>query len=367
MGVVWIIFDLTKVLLYIYIKIAITSLLLINALAIIEMRQILNLKAHKNTNNRVCNKAIYPPLVTSIGKDTPIGELIYSKYKLLVFNHAYARVMYGRFYFIKSLKPILVLRILFYYVTGISRVLLITVSTILKIKKKTPIEVLYDFFIYPTDNRMLIRINGVWIPNGDKIKLANLLSSAYDKLGKKIEFSLQQINYITDLHKATHGAGMRGYEMVPFTDKNKPQIIHKGFLDITPGNNTAMETSKAGAVRFKNYGKDVIVSSYMGDKKESTLLVENIDNITQNGIVKYTPITKQLIGAITHGANTALMTRTYKEDYEKMIEITQGIEHFIKITGWAITKEEMLSFLGNTQPQNADNIIETIKYINNKI
>lgn len=304
-----------------------------NVLAIIEVRQILNLRAYKNVNNRVCNKAIYPPLITSIGEDTPIGELIYSKYKLLVFNHAYARVMYGRFYFIKSLKPILVLRILFYYVTGISRVLLLTVSTLLKIKKKKPIEVLYDFFIYPTDNRMLIRVDGVWVPNGDKIKFANLLNSAYDKFGKKIEFSLQQINYITGLHKTAHEPGTRGYKMVLFTDKNKPQITHKGFLDITPGNNTAMETSRAGALRFKNYGKNVIISSFMGEKKESTLLVENIDNITPNDIVKYTPITKQLIGAITHGANPGLMTRTYKEDYEKMIKVAQDIDYFIEMTG----------------------------------
>jgi hypothetical protein len=306
-----------------------------NILAITEARQILNLKTYKNTNNQVCNKAIYPPLVTSVGEDTPIGELVYSKYKLLAFNHAYARVMYGRFYFIKSLKPITILKILFYYATGISRVLIMTVSTLLKIKKKNKlVEVLYDIFIYPIDNRMLIRINNVWVANGDKTKVINLLSYAYDKIGGKIQFTTPQIKYIANIHKEIHGSNHRGYEMVLFLDKNKPQIAHKAYLGVTPGNNTAIETSKAGAIRHKNYDKGVVVSSYEGEKKESTLLVENLDNLTpKNTIITYTPVTKQLMGAIIHGANPGLMTRTYREDYEHIIKITHEIDKFIETTG----------------------------------
>jgi len=304
-----------------------------NTLAFIEVRQILNLKNHKNTNHRPSNKAIYPPLVTSISEDTPISALIYSKYKLLVFNLAYARIMYGKFYFIKSLKTTTILKILFYYTTGISRILILTTLTLFKTKNKKTIEVLYDIFIYPIDNRMLIRLNGVWVANGDKKKFIDFLGSAYDKCGKKISFTETQIKRIIDIHNEVHKNTTRSYKMMLFVDKDKPQIAHKALLGVTPGNNTAMETSKTLAVKNKNYGKDVIVSSYMGEKKESTLLVENLDNlIPKCNIITHTPITNQLIGAIINGANTGLMTRTYREDYERMITLTRNIDEIIIAT-----------------------------------
>lgn len=108
------------------------------------------------------NESMYPPITYEVGDDTNISDLLHKRYKLQVFNLIYYRVQTGKFTAINLTSLKIMVVAIFYYIIDISRIIVITIKILLKIRtEKTRNGVLFKLFIHPTDSRKLIRLNGV--------------------------------------------------------------------------------------------------------------------------------------------------------------------------------------------------------------
>jgi len=340
-----IIFIIFKVLLYLYIKIVGLLFLIFNLGAYYEAYRIFSKPAFKVGDGWYTNESIYPPIIYEVGSDTNISDLVYKRYKLQVFNLIYQRVEGGKFNLIsfKSVKNMVVL--LFYYFIGVSRVLVVTIKILFTIRSEsTRNGVLFKLFIHPVDSRKLIRLNGVWIANGPKKKLLGLLGNNIENNNSFILQSNNKKNTIKELSERIHNISNTKYEVALFSDREKSQIPHKVYLEVSCGNNVGLETDYKNSISYKDYNRDVLIRKYTA-VKDSTLLTYNIEELRQLRPETNTTMFSQLLGASINGYNNNSISIKYKNGIVVIDEILNDSKNFIQINALKIKPDEFCKII----------------------
>ena len=161
-----------------------------------ESENILN--CNKNdSENRIGNYSIKPINCYFMPDDLPIGTLLYNKYWNEVFNLTYLKIKIGRkkfwFKIFKKIDLKSILRIVFYFFTGINKIFIRITKIILNYEKKEKIEnFLFKKFINVRDDRLIIKIKGEWTING---RIDILLNKIKKKLINENKISHEHIEY----------------------------------------------------------------------------------------------------------------------------------------------------------------------------
>jgi len=138
------------------------------------------------------NDFMAPPVINTIGAKTKLSDLLYKKYKILVFNLVYTRVKYGKLHTLRQINIKYVGTTTLLYLTGLSKILIKTTQVLFRLVRGHTInDILFDLFQYEDYSRKLVRINNMWVANGPQLTLKNLLnrylwkSSSIFKRGNK--------------------------------------------------------------------------------------------------------------------------------------------------------------------------------------
>ena len=304
--------------------------------------------------DRYTNETLYPTLIHSVGNDSQLSELLYKKYQLRVFNIVYSRVKNGKYHIFKQISLNKISSTIFFYVTGISRIFSITVYTLLKANTKlTRNHLLCELFLYSTDDRKLIKINNIWVANGNKNTLFKLMNTAKDYKDNKIHFTNNDMQNIINSYNILKSFDVEYYKIAQFTNKNETQIPHKAVFNITKNKEmVALETSLYKSIAMKHYGKEPIIYKYQGGIKQSTLLQQNVEDIKQISEPKYIPIKKIITGAYTNGYNKDIISNKYKDHINKMDEAHTNIQEIIDRTNWDTDTDTIITILNNIDDWN---------------
>jgi hypothetical protein len=133
------------------------------------------------------NDFMAPPVINTIGAKTKLSDLLYKKYKILVFNLVYTRVKYGKLHTLRQINIKYVGTITLLYLTGLSKILIKTTQVLFRLVRGHTInDILFDLFQYEDYSRKLVRINNMWVANGPQLTLKNLLKGAIDIYGNPV-------------------------------------------------------------------------------------------------------------------------------------------------------------------------------------
>lgn len=319
-----------KSLIYLYIKVVSLLFVVFNVSAGIEAYSIFNRPAYKISEGWYTNEALYPPIIYYVGDDTHISDLIYKQYKLLVFNLVYSRILGGRFHLLKKISLMNIIKVLFYYILGINRVLIVTISTIIKIKpKSTRSDILFKLFSHPVDNRKIIRINNKWVANG-VFKFFKNVKSVYDGKNQHKIIDVENSNKILkEVSERIRHVENTIYKTAYSIDKNHPQIKHKIYIEASTGNSVGMETDYYKAIKNKNYNQQPIITKYYA-VKDSVLLHKDISSFKNLSAENKNTIIHQAWGAALNGYDQNLISDKYKESITRMVEVRNMLDELIK-------------------------------------
>lgn len=349
MGVV---INTIKALIYLYVKVVSLSFIIFNVSASIEAYSIFNRPAYKISEGWYANEALYPPIIYCIGDDTHISDLIYKQYKLLVFNLVYSRILGGRFHLLKKISLINIIKVLFYYILGINRVLIITITTIIKIKPKTTRnDILFKLFSHPIDNRKIIRINNKWVANGIFKFLKNVKHIHDGKNQHKIIDVETSNKILKEVSERIKCVGNTVYKTAYSIDKNHPQIKHKIYIEASNGNNVGMETDYYKAIKNNNYNQQVMIAKYYTEK-DSVLLYKDLSSFKNLSTEKKNTILYQAWGAAQNGYNQKLISDKYKESINHMVESRNLLDKLIKINNMDADTNEIFKEMCNSINHN---------------
>ena len=167
-----IIFIIAKIIIFLYLKIAVVLFFTFNMGAYWEAYRIFKTPAFMISPGIYSSESFFPPLIREVGEDTKLSDLLYKTYKLRVFNFIYVMASNNNFNLFKQVRVLDLIKYFFYYFSGLNRILILTIKTFFKFKlKKTRTEILFSLFAYFADGRKLIRIDGIWVANGPKKEL----------------------------------------------------------------------------------------------------------------------------------------------------------------------------------------------------
>ena len=317
-----------KIVITIYLRMVVSLLLFVFFLAQIEAFKIFNKPALKLGCGRFLNESLYPETIISVDGGTQISELLYKKYKLLVFNIIYHRVISGGW--ARQIGIVTITTSMLYYILGISKVLLSTVSILFSYRKYTDMSsVLLDMFGHASDNRKLIRIGGVWVANG-KVDYRNNLIKYISSCGNG-RFSLDNVSktQLLEISEYFQSINNTKYTMVYFKDIFGGNIPHKGFVEATNNKDfIGLETDYHKSV-FKNfYNKQVLIVQY-NNQKDSTLLYQKLTELQPIKEVKSIILPEQILGLHRYGGNLKLLSQQYLNQYEVYGTGLKQIDDFI--------------------------------------
>lgn len=330
--------------LFCLIKIIATIFLGFLILAHYEAHIILNKKSPKNTTctNNTC---IYPPILSEIGYNTKLSYLLYHKYNLLTFDIMYLRVSTGSLYFTKFIHPKLLLQIIIYYTLGINKIFIKIFQLLWKYLGGASFnELLFFIFAHPADSRLLVQVGGCWVANGFKKEFFSFLSGLKDLSGNPIILNKAAYTKIINIACTLQHKHLAYFKLGLFNNKKDFKISHKFFDGISkiPGT-WGLETSFASAQINNNYGKEVLINSYNGDKKLSTLLVQEgafIEFKTDDFLIQ--TLTPKLLGAVLGGYNQELVTDSFAENVYTFELAKNELASLIVEGGWATDPDELL-------------------------
>jgi hypothetical protein len=334
---------------YTYTKVVVLAFILFHLSANLEAYRIFNKPSYMVAEGWYNNDAIYPPIIGEVGDDTQISDLIYKRYKLLVFDLVYSRVLNGRFYLLKQISIINILRIFFYYLLGVSRVMVITILTIIKVRSEnTRNGLLFKLFLHPMDNRKLIKINNKWVANGKHDGIPNIFKMMNTRLRGIGGVDSTSAKIAWEIHDRVGVITSTKYKLAIFINKNEKQIPHKAYPEAATGDNVGLETDFHKSTHNTDYNREVIIRKYI-DKKESTLLLVKATDLKQISKEKEVSVLKQILGAHKYGYNEKIISEKFKEEIEQINEIESLIRSLAIKTG--------------TEGEGVD-IYKTIQYIN---
>jgi hypothetical protein len=190
-------------------------------------------KNYKVNINKYENYEFRPIIFWESNHNLPISTILYYAYSNLVFDVTYAKIKYGRKkLFILYLKnPYNLLRILFFWYIGFSRVVFQIIKSVVFNKENIGDFLLFKFMRI-SDDRLILKINNEWKVNGSQwmIFIEQISLRLHAKLGhSNATAAILMINkWKQDLNEITYYH--RSYRAI-FVDKST-KIPHSVYLDI---------------------------------------------------------------------------------------------------------------------------------------
>ena len=324
-----IIFFIAKIIIFLYLKVAGALFFAFNMGAYWEAYSIFKTPAFMIRPGVYRSESLFPPLICGVGEDTRISDLLYKTYKLRVFNFIYERASNSNFNLFKQVRVLDLIKYFFYYFSGLNRILILTIKTLLKFKlKKTRTKILYSLFIHFVDGRKLIRIDGIWVANGPKKELLQIFSSS-KQVKTDFIFSVKNKLTLKEISERIYKLDNTPYQYALFINKKLPQIRHRIFLEVHNNNKLGLETDYIKSIKNNNYGKKFIISRYSAEKDSILLSYEPQDLKWVEG-GKSVPIFNHVIGASLNGYNGDEISPKFKNSIILMNEILKDSEKFIR-------------------------------------
>lgn len=320
-----------------YIKFISFLYILIILLANYESNKIINQKTY-NTGLRYTNYVIRPKILDEVPKDVKIGTILYTAYWNLVFDITYSKIIYGKFFFIKTLSFKIILKKLFYIYFGISRFTIKLIIHILKMNREQNIEnYLFSIFCNTTDHRIIVKINNEWkINNGWKNFVNTTKHLLIQELRYGDEKKLEQAlggfkNYYIKMQQIQHTT--RFYNAL-FVKRDLPPIPHKTYLEATKDSkHHGYQTSYESAFNNKFYNKIPLINKYEGHTKKSTLLPHEAKDLRQISQETKGSNLQQLYGAYKNGYDENFLSIDYVNSIKDIKDIDLGIEKLLDEIG----------------------------------
>ena len=192
--------------------------------------------------DRVGNYSFRPINIFSTPDELPIATMLYYKYWNEVFNLTYLKIVIGRknFWF-KILKKInfkSIIRIIFYFFTGLNKIFIDIAKLILNYKKKEKIEnLLFKKFINILDDRLIIKIKGEWAINGFVSETTNIVKKILINKNtlstSSIESKMPYIHMIVEKHNNKMMKDFFSFKMKQGFFKNRiTNKTHEHILEI---------------------------------------------------------------------------------------------------------------------------------------
>jgi len=259
------------------------------------------------------NDFMAPPVINTIGAKTKLSDLLYKKYKILVFNLVYTRVKYGKLHTLRQINIKYVGTTTLLYLTGLSKILIKTTQVLFRLVRGHTInDILFDLFQYEDYSRKLVRINNMWVANGPQLTLKNLLKGAIDIYGNPVVFSREEIKTFKEIVEKVHISTTTKFTYAQFIEKGITKLPHKIYHGVLKDDKyVGLETGFERAKINNNYQQTTIINRYDGEKKPSTLLKKPLDDFMQVTEENTTSIKKQALGAVLYGYNPNLISTEY--------------------------------------------------------
>ena len=345
---------LLKSLFYVYIKYTTAVALVINCMACWEAYTLIKTPAYRCSDGTYSSKVLYPPLVQEVGGDIQLSELLYKKYKLLVFNISYNKVLYGRFFFLKHLTTHQIIKLAFLYLIGINRLTLFVITTIFRlVRGKKYNQVLYELFIHSQDDRILLNLDNKWIANGPKAVLKKILQEATNTSGEKIKFSehcSKTLQEIADRIKTIDNMKMHRAE---FIEKGKPRVWHEVYPEISTKNKLAFQTDVRKARENNNYEKLVMINEYQGPTKPSRMIEHNYEDLKQRTKEIYVSIKPIAVGAIKNGYNPELVSKQFTDVLKELEYVHKLLDMVIAQNNWNVDRDQLFKIMDGLETLEA--------------
>lgn len=307
-----------------------------------ESEDILN--CNKNdSEDRIGNYSIKPINYYFVPDDLPIGTLLYNKYWNEVFNLTYLKIKIGRknFWF-KVLKKIdfkSILKIFFYFFTGINKIFIRITKIILNYEKEEKIEdFLFKKLINVRDDRLIIKVKGEWNVNGRIDILLNKIKQKMineNKLSHEhIEYTMTWIEKIIVKHDSKINQSIKDLIIQKGTFTNKiTKIKHWHTLDIIKDENKIPYiTDEDKAIQKEYYGLKPILKGINLEKKSVLLELDKDKTILSGNKIKLEA--HQFIkSAYYNGYNKEIMKDKFLDQifiYEKIrLELSEDLKMII--------------------------------------
>lgn len=333
-------------LVFLYFKSICVIFSLVMVSAKLESYFILNEKSYK-LKVGYANESILPPYIDHTKENTRLSDLIYLKYKLFVFNLMYMKVLNKDNFMYQSLTIKNILKSFIVYFIGINRFTILLFGMCVNFYKNSNYEdFLLTYFSNTCDHRKLIKINNKWVANNPKSSLKKLLNDLFDCTNSNKNYFESYKNDTVSLSSKIKklDAETKMYQ-APFTDKMSSKKTHKIFLEATNNNLLALETDYTKSVNNNNYNKNPIIVQYDGDKKKSTLLEQNPDEISQTTKEHKVKFLSQLFGAHKYGYDINIISNKYNKSIIGVAEIDKDMDIYLNKYGIQISKEDLFKIL----------------------
>lgn len=319
-------------------------------MANVEAWNIVNQKPYM-LDGTYSNDFMVPPVINTVSAKTKLSDLLYKKYKILVFDLVYTRVKYGKFYILKQISIKSLGTTILFYIMGISRILLKTLRILFAfVRGQTTNEILFDIFIYEDYNRKLVRINNVWVANGPRLSLNNLFKNAVDVCGNPIVFSERETKIFKEIVERVHVSTSTNFTYAQFIEKSVTKLPHKIYHEVLKNTQyVGLETGFDRANLNNNYCQVPIINRYDGEKKPSTLLEKPIDGFTQVSDEIKTSIKRQALGAVLYGYNTSALSHKYNISISTLESAHVDLLALIKSKNWDVDTNVMLKLISDLE------------------
>jgi hypothetical protein len=183
------------------------------------------------------------------------------------------------------------------------------------------------------DKRLIMFIDGIWYLNGSTI--SHVVKSSSPKHIRK-----DVIGKLEKLEKEASEMSVR--ENTSKAKSEDSKFFHKFIQNITQdSNNIAYQTDYSKAQESNNYGKDVLINKFEGEKKKSILLEEKISNMKEEKEYRIKNTFREIDGAGKDGYSNK-MKENFKENVEKGVEINKELDIICEKGGINFSKKESM-------------------------
>jgi hypothetical protein len=294
-----------------------------------ESDDILNTK-RSWMGNRIMNFSMRPKILYCTPSKPIKGNLFSIMYYNKVFDLTYLKIFLGvDKFWIKILKSYklkdILIRIVYMYF-GMSRLLLNLMLEIIKYDKKCLEDYLFGICQNPSDDRIIMRIDGVWVINGANKRIVDEVCQHIIKNNLMSHNKTEQFSHILfnklDNYRFIKSK-MDSYPIVwgNMIDKNRTSHVYVENLT-KRDSHLGMLTDYFKAKKMNCYGKDPIINK-INIKKETIVLQEKKSNIFIFGEERTVPTLPFLKAAKISGFDKNLVNINFK-DKLKMNDDLEG-------------------------------------------
>lgn len=284
--------------------------------------------------NRIMNFSMRPKILFCTPSKPIKGNLFSVMYYNKVFDLTYLKIFLGiDKFWIKVLKSYtvkdLLIRIIYIYF-GISKLMLNLILEIIKYDKKCMEDYLFGICQNSSDDRIIMRIDGVWIVNGANKRIVDevcqhIIKNSLMSHSNTDQFSHALFNRLDNYRFIK--SKMDSYPIIwgKMVDKNTTPHVYVENLT-RKDTHLGMLTDYFKAKKMNCYGKDPIINK-INIKKETIILQEKKSNVFMFGEERTVPTLPFIKAAKISGFDENLVNINFNDK----LKITDDLEKTIDL------------------------------------